>query len=134
LEILDTKAQNNLKVAEFAVRDRYFDAAVSRYYYYIYLRILIVLNKKGIKPNNTGGLSHSKVIGRFLKMCKDEGLYFDDYNSKSLNKLWGLKTKRTNSEYRDNEIILSEAQFHKIFFRDFNEVVAVLKKIGFIGG
>ena len=93
MEILDTKAQNNLKVAEFAVRDRYFDAAVSRYYYYIYLRILVVLNEKGIKPVDTGKSSHKVCIDSFIKMCKEEGLC-DSNNSRSLAKLKALRKKR----------------------------------------
>jgi uncharacterized protein (UPF0332 family) len=131
LEILDIKAQNNLKVAELAVKGEYYDAAVSRYYYYIFLRIMIALNKKGIEPDNIDGLSHSMTISNFIKMCKEEGIYYN--KRRSLAKLWRLKEKRTISEYSSNKIILTEDRFQQTFFNDYIEVVSVLKNLNFIG-
>ncbi|MCF7913198.1 MAG: hypothetical protein K9M99_11760 [Candidatus Cloacimonetes bacterium] len=133
MEILDIKAQNNLKIAKLAVDAKYFDVAVSRYYYYILLKIMIVLNERGINLDSKKDSTHNFTISEFLRLCKEDGIYNDDNNGRSLVKLWKLKNKRVSSEYSRTEIILSEDQFRTKFLYDYREVVAVLNKLSFLG-
>ena len=130
MEILLRKAKNNLEVAELAVKYQYYDEAVSRYYYYLYLNIVYLLNKRRLShiPNRLG---HSVSISNFIQICKEEGSY--QQYSRSIQKLWKLKTSRIKSEYNPDHLISTEDNFRLIFQNDYNDVVNTLKKLNFIG-
>ena len=130
MEILLRKAKSNLEVAEIAVNSQYYDVAISRYYYYLYLNIVYLLNKRsGFHQGNR--LGHIESIGNFIKICKKDGIY--ENNSRSIAKLWALKTRRIDSEYSSEHLITSEVNFKNMFRNDYNEVVNTLKKLNFLG-
>lgn len=127
--MLKKKAKFNYKVAECAEKNEYYDAAVSRYYYYIFQNVLAFLKAKGKITNFKGkGNKHRLTINELLKYCKEKNLYNDN---PELTKLWMLSSQRNSSDYK-NRILKTNKEFTEIFKNHFDELEKALKRISVV--
>ena len=117
MSYLKAKAEDNYKIAKIAEQKECFDVAVSRYYYYIYQNIMDFLIRE-TKPDNFN-YNHKETISNFIKYFKDQGSY---ESHRDLVKLWSLKDRRHESDYKNDKRIINSDEFEKIFKRDFNDV------------
>ena len=122
--LLKEKAIENFKTAEWAEKKRYFDAAVSRYYYCAYEKVIYISKKKGfyIKPAQKED-SHKKSIERFVQHVN--GL--SDEEILILLKMKKLRRMRNNSDY--NVCKLDQNGFMLGFKFHFNGIIKIIDKL-----
>ena len=117
--MLKRKAKCNYYVARYAEENKHFDAAVSRYYYYLYESILFYLHYNRlahlIDKNN-----HAKTIDNFIDILKFRSVITDTEMYYLMN-LKILRTKRNNADYHQTISISDEeafdTQFKNMFIR-----------------
>ncbi|OON99174.1 MAG: hypothetical protein ATN35_01900 [Epulopiscium sp. Nele67-Bin004] len=110
------KSKQNFKSAEIAQKEKFYDVAISRYYYSIYQKIIYILDMRGIDstPKN-GANSHNETIEKFNETVFKE-LSFDE--SKRLQIL-KVKQARVKADY-DKELYTKE---------DFNVILTHINNI-----
>lgn len=119
MNYLKSKAKDNYNIAKISEKSNCFDVAVSRYYYYLYQNVMNYLFLRGETIERKEENKHIKTIGKFIEIIKNEGNY---EKQRSINKLWRLKDRRHDSDYKKEKKIKDDTEFNKIFKRDFNDV------------
>jgi len=125
--LLVNKAKSNFKVAEYAERNRHYDAAVSRYYYYLYEYFL---NFLGItKPELVTG-NHSLDLNNATDYIK-ENLCKNRNEKYIITRMKFLKSQRIESDYYDIRIENS-TEFANRFKTRFDKINELLIDKGVI--
>jgi len=119
VNFLELKAKDNFEIAKIAEKRKYFDVAVSRYYYYLYQNLMNYLFLRGETIEKKEQNKHINTIGKFIEIIKNEGNY---EKQRSITKLWRLKDRRHDSDYKKEKKIKDYTEFDKIFKRDYNDV------------
>lgn len=117
-------ALENRAVADYAEGKSYYEIAVSRYYYSVYLIINKYLKDKlgsAYKAPPQGKDSHIFIIEQFLDYIEDK-VEEDEYDILELIK--ELRVHRNNYEYKRNFNSLSD--FKKIFKENYEDIEAIL--------
>ena len=126
LDTLLQKAEENFKTAEWAEKKNYFDAAVSRYYYYVFEKIIYISKKQGFykKPVKNYN-SHTDTIKNFSKSLENKLTEDEIVILSNINK---LRIERKKSDYKERKIVdLNE--FNLKFKDRFNPIRNVLEKL-----
>lgn len=125
IEILKTKSEENFKTAQLAEKKEYFDAAVSRYYYCAYQKILYISKKKGfyVKPKKTEN-SHVVIINAFVDNFDNK---LEGSERVKLLKMKELRKQRNNSDYE--EIRIDANDFNLAFKFHFNGIIDIIDKL-----
>ena len=116
-------------MAKISERKKCFDVAVSRYYYYLYQNLTNYLILRGEIIEKKEENKHIKTIGKFIEIIKNEGNY---EKQRSINKLWRLKDRRHDSDYKKEKKIKDYTEFDKIFKRDYNDVENAFNSLNII--
>lgn len=123
---LRLKSEHNYKIGQIAQNSKYYDVAVSRFYYSLFQLIEhILFNKKNnIKIPRTGG-SHNFTIEEFNKYifrkCKKK-LTDQDYSD--LTVFDDLKRWRHQADY--NRRFITETEFTNDFLKKFESCYSVI--------
>ena len=126
IKLLKIKAKCNYDVAFFAEGEGHYDAAVSRYYYYLLQSIIYYMNKIPIVLG--GKYNQDTRIWTLIKHLKEKDRNKFEENREVL-KLQGLKTQRHRSDYYADQIIDTEHKFKVNFKNDFINVERALKTL-----
>ena len=126
-DFLREKEKENYKIAEYSEKRKYFDVAVSRYYYYLYQSIIIYLesNFENFQVPK-GENSHEytiKFLGEQLFTLKILE-YKECYRFSLLQK---LRVSRRISDYEYRKIA-NEFNYNQVFKNNFIMVEELLKK------
>lgn len=119
-------ALENRAVAIYSENKSYYEIAVSRYYYSVYLIINKYLKDKlgnAYKAPPQGKDSHIFIIEQFLDYIEDK-VEDDEYDILELIK--ELRVHRNNYEYKKNFSSLSD--FKKIFKENYEDIEAILNE------
>lgn len=124
---LKEKANENFKIAEYSEKRKFFDVAVSRYYYYLYQNIIIYLksNHEDFQVPK-GENSHEYTINFLgkqlttLKLLENKEWY-------RFSLLQKLRVSRRISDY-ENSKIKDDYKYNQVFKYDFIMVEELLKK------
>ncbi len=120
---LRIKAKHNYKIANYSERKRYYDVAISRYYYYLYQNIIDYISINGLEINKTNNLnSHYNTIATFIRsISMDNNLDIEDLRKIGL--LQKLRTVRNSADYYD------ELRNKTTYEDDFKKTFTVLNEI-----
>lgn len=122
--MLSKKAQDNCEVAIWAEQNKKYDVAVSRYYYELYQKIIIISKLKNFYVNPPSGEdSHIYIIENFSKemetnLSPEEITYF--------KKMKRLKGFRKDADYGD--ALINENKI-TVFKKIYQEVKSVLDSV-----
>ena len=96
------KANHNYQTAEWAEKNFKYDAAISRYYYAIYEKMLFLLmhSKDYVKPISADG-SHVSDIDQFIGIYND----LEDDDTKWVARIKRIKSERRKSDYNPDILI-----------------------------
>lgn len=117
------KSKHNIETGSFAEKNKFYDAAVSRYYYAVYEKIIYISKKNNFYTEPPSGKdSHIFTINTFTQnITKD----LEPEEITILSPLIRLKKMRVDADYKDKQIEDSSTfnlQF-KYFFNGINEVL-----------
>lgn len=123
LEGLLEKSKHNIETANFAENNKFYDAALSRYYYAVYEKIIYISKKKNFyKKPSSGKDSHIFTINTFTQnVTKD----LEPEDITTLASLIKLKKMRADADYDDKEIpnLNTFNLKFKYFYNQINEVL-----------
>lgn len=123
---LEIKAQENYKTAEWAEQEKYYDVAVSRYYYSAYQKIICISKRKKFYKDFSGESdSHNKMIKHFSEKLNHK---LDGEDIIILNNIQRLRRLRNDSDYSDKKIE-TENDFNLMFKFAYNNINEVLNKL-----
>lgn len=115
------KSNRNFKTAQWAEQEKYYDVAVSRYYYALYQKIILILSKKeSTKFNHGNENSHKDTINYFIEIITDE--------LEPLEKAWILKLHELR-RFRNAADYSSDKINENIFIKNFKSFYVFLKEI-----
>jgi hypothetical protein len=117
------KSKRNSKTAMWAEAQKYYDVAISRYYYSILQKIILFSKASGfyVEPQK-GEDSHNITLDNFIGNISDK-LRYDQILS--IQKIKRLKYERRYADY-DNEKNYNEVIFNRDFKRSFDEVNTII--------
>ena len=122
---LSIKAKHNYKVANYSEHKKYYEVAISRYYYYLYQNIIDYINTNRIEIieiENKG--IHYKTINTFIRnisMNRD----LNDEDLRYMGLLQELRTIRNYADYRNE--LWNKTEYEKDFknkFTTLNNIIA----------
>ncbi|WP_217303339.1 HEPN domain-containing protein [Clostridium sp. 001] len=123
MENLLQKSEDNFKTASWAESNNFYDAAVSRYYYSLYEKIIYISKKKGFYTEPPKGQdSHVFIINQFTNNLSST---LPSQDTAKLSSMFRLKKSRAKADYREYKIN-SKNEFNlvfKFFFNSINEVL-----------
>lgn len=122
IEYLKDKSEENFNTAVWAEKKRYFNVAISRYYYCLLQKIIYISKKNGFysEPPNGNG-SHEYTINRFISKM---GNKLSAKEKVTITQLKKLKRQRVDADYKETKIESNE--FNLVFkynFQNINEIV-----------
>ena len=135
-EFLVVKSKQNCEIANYAATKKYFDVAVSRHYYSIYQRILVVLisnvSSYILGKNEGNGASHEFAFSEYrkyaLKKCKKRLDSSDVTEVAHLDSmLRDIKRHRVNCDYAQR--LINESEYEEDFMKKLKKADAILSKI-----
>lgn len=107
------KAKNNHTVGELAEKNKFFDAAINRYYYSLYQKIIFLISVDN--NSNTNAYddrdSHKTTIQEFIEKYRHE---LSSEQNMYLGYLDALRRERNKADY-SNTGIADENEFNKKF-------------------
>ncbi len=121
-DILKLKARDNEFVAYNCVTQKYYDSAINRFYYHLYLNILVYL----LTEDNKIADRHSVNLSNFLTKAFDlqtAGI-LDSTDYANLKKLFDIMDIRHQADYSDTRY--SEPRFSNDFKRSYDKIRNVL--------
>ena len=139
---LQLKAQDNRLVAVYCENNKYYDVAVSRYYYYLYENIISYIennlkkdfedycNNKGIDMPKNEPASHKILVNFIIENFNDSNTKIAGVKAK-LGYIHNLRRSRNNADY-DNTKILYLKDFLSFFKEKFNVVENTLKQLNIV--
>ncbi len=120
---LRIKAKHNYKVADYSERRRFFEVAISRYYYYLYQNIIDYINMNSVENMITSGQgSHYKTLDVFIKYVSSKK-NLDGENLQIISMLQKLRKARHSADYSD------QIWSREIFEKDFKEVFTMVDNL-----
>lgn len=120
------KSKDNIKTAELAEKNNYYDATISRYYYAIFERIIYISKKDGFYSKPVIGRdSHKNTIINFNSNMNKK-LHPADVAKLAL--LFRLKKLRVTADYEDNRMV-DKNSYNLSFKYYFNEINGILDKL-----
>ena len=125
IEGLLKKSEDNIQTGNFAEKNKYYDVAISRFYYAILQKIIYISKHKGFYSNpKTGEDSHIQVIKNFNKNMNDK---LDAEDITKLSSLLRLKKLRVDADY---EVIrLNDKNVYNLKFKYYyNDIINVLNR------
>lgn len=124
LRYLLEKSNSNIKTVEYAENNKFYDVAISRYYYAIFQKIIYISKKKGFysKPDQSEG-SHNFTIINFNKNMVD---IIKDEEITILSSIIKLKRLRVRADY--SEECIKDKNIYNLNKYSFNMVNEVLNK------
>lgn len=123
MEGLLEKSKHNIQTADFAENNKLYDAAVSRYYYAVYEKIIYISKKKNFYTEPPSGKdSHIFTINTFTQNVT-KNLEPEDITT--LSPLIKLKKLRVEADYYDKQIpdLNTFNLKFKFFYNQINEVL-----------
>lgn len=118
------KAEQNEKTGSWAENNGYFDAAVSKFYYALYQRIIYISKKEGFYCEPPVTDPHSNT----LKIFRENIIGKLEENEKTwIFSLDKLKKCRVNADYKE-DIIADKNEYILIFKAYYKNISNVLKK------
>lgn len=124
LEILKEKSRENFETAEWAEKKKYYDVAISRYYYCAYERIIYISKKEkfNVKPAKNEA-SHIDTINQFIivmdkKLSPEEKI--------TLTKMKNLRRLRNEADYGECKFEANE--FMLGFKYNYKEIIDVINR------
>lgn len=124
------KSKNNYEIGEKAENLKYFDVAISRYYYSLYQKLNFILRKKYGNfniPNKKN--SHEETIDKLFEYITDNHPDIELQYIMDLSQLRELRSRRNEADYKP--ILTLEIQFHEKFKKPFklcDEALNALRK------
>lgn len=125
--MLLTKSQRNKEIANYAeTTKKYYEVAVSRYYYSIYQKIIHFIESKqsGWKPQK-GQDSHILTIAKLIDLISKEPNFIPSVDDIKLEKIKTLKKDRMKADYINQKYKKSAFLATKIIY---NEILAIFSK------
>lgn len=125
IEILKMKSEENFKTAQLAEKKEYFDAAVSRYYYCAYQKIVYISKKKGfyVEPKKTEN-AHIVTINTFVSNLDNK---LEGNERVELLKMKELRRQRNDSDYSETK--KDSKDFNLGFKLQFNGIINIINKL-----
>lgn len=119
------KAKNNITTASFAEKQKFYDVAVSRYYYSLFEKIIYISKSRGFyKEPEKGEDSHNITISAFTQNMVNSLEPEELSKCAILNR---LKRMRVDADYKD--IRIEELNDYSLKFKYYyNQVEEVLDK------
>lgn len=124
LELLREKSVENFVTAEWAEKKRYYDTAVSRYYYCAYERIIYISKKEKfyVEPTKNED-SHVKTINQFISGMRAK---LSPAEKTTLTKMKILRAHRNKADYGESKF---EANYFMLGFKyNFKEIIHIINK------
>lgn len=124
LELLKEKSAENFTTAEWAEKRKYYDTAVSRYYYCAYERIIYISKKEKFYMEPTKNEdSHVKTINQFI--CGMRARLSPEEKT-TLTKMKILRGHRNKADYGECKF---EANYFMLGFKyNFKEIIHIINK------
>lgn len=123
---LKIKAEENYKTAQWAEEKEYYDAAVSRYYYCAYQKIIFISKEKNFYEDFSKEIgSHKKVIENFSKNLNQK---LEPEDIIELNKMQQLRNLRNDADYKEQKIV-NKNDFLLGFKFNYNAINDILDKL-----
>jgi len=127
-EKLLEKSNQNDETGTWAEGKKYFDVAVSRYYYSVYQKMLVIAEKRNYEINTSGHKgSHVYFTSEFIRKLRDEGIV-EASEFSWLNKIVMLKKLRVKSDYKNNSIT-NENDYKLSFKCSYNAIQKIFDKL-----
>lgn len=102
IENLNKKAKENLEVAEWAEKKKYYDVAISRHYYCEYQKIIYISKKLGFYVESQNGEdSHIKTINNFISSPRNK---LSDEDKIEISKMQRLRRYRNDADYGEKKM------------------------------
>lgn len=117
--VLLDKSKNNYEIAEKAQELKYYDVAISRYYYSLYQKLNYILREKYDKfevPKGEKG-SHDKTVDQLLEYVTEQCPELENQYIMDLCGFRGLKQIRNDADYKPEKI--KEHKFQNDFMKPF---------------
>lgn len=119
------KSEDNIKTGDFAEKNKYYDAAISRYYYAIYQKIIYISKKNGFYSKPLDGDSHITTITTFNSKINKK---LKPEDNAKLAVLLRLKQLRVKADYHESRI--TDNKTYNLTFKYFyNEIIGILNKL-----
>ncbi len=131
-ENLILKAKTNFKVAKYCETNKFYDVAISRFYYYLYQFIICYLKDKISSDYYEKDNSHVITIDLFLKEIEEKNV-LKDHERTQLQLLHKLRRSRIQADYR-HYIVSDENKYIETFGQHFYGIDKILKNICVITG
>ncbi|MFO7897386.1 MAG: hypothetical protein R6U84_10670 [Candidatus Cloacimonadales bacterium] len=127
--MLAEKSIENFKIAEYAVERKFYDVAISRFYYSLYQRLLMLIiedPQKMITRNHRQDLENGiEIFIRKYSLDRKE-IYI-------LRKIRLLLIERHRADY-ENRRLQNVYEFNNNFMNSFKRVYELFNKKGVING
>lgn len=129
-ENLKTKSQQNYEIAQTAEQSKYFDVAVSRYYYSLFQLVnYVLLSKSKFNLPTYKKDSHNNTfieLRRFANKKYRNILKNDDF--KHLTEIDDLKRWRKNADYNVHRL-MTDQEFSDQFMKKFKLCYSTILKL-----
>lgn len=126
-EILMRKAQNNYEAAEWAENKDFYNTSISRYYYCLYEKAIVIAKKNGFYSlPSAANNSHNEFIKRFQENIHDKLTGQENVWLMAFGK---LKELRVEADYHDKCRIVDKNSFCLAFKYYFSQINTILDKL-----
>lgn len=125
IEVLKEKSQQNFEVAEWAEKQRYYDVAISRYYYSEYQKIIYISKDRNFytEPPKSEN-SHVDAINNFVSSLEK---VLSDEDKMSMLKMKKLRRLRNDADYKEKTM---EANDYSLTFKfTFKNIKDITNKL-----
>lgn len=124
IENLKDKSEQNFEVAEWAEKRKYYDVAISRYYYGEYQKIIYISKKMKfyIEPKKSEK-SHIKTIDNFVASLKDKLS-----NDEKITILYMKKLRRYRNDADYKEVKMCGNDFSLVIKFNINNIRKITNK------
>lgn len=128
------KSKNNKEIAEYSENNKYFDVAVSRYYYSLYQKIIYIIVKYAefIPESKSTHVETLTFFKKFVYRNRMSEIRKKNLKFSVLTSITDLKDKRTESDYK-NKIIKNKSSFDSKFGNNYRAINEFLDKLFFEG-
>lgn len=124
------KSRNNYEIAEISEGKKYYDVAISRFYYSLYQKINFLLREKydKFKVSKDGKGSHDNMAEQLLEYISEECPNIDFKIIADLSHFRGLKKIRNDADYKPEMFKESRYgdEFKKLFMLCNNAVDSLM--------
>lgn len=116
-------------MAGIAQKEKYYEVAVSRYYYAIFQKIIFILMEKydKFKEPDNGKDSHNEIKIQFNAYIAEKHSDLDDQYIADIAQLENLKRLRVFADYKAK--VFDETKFESDFMRRFTPCYEVIERL-----